>query len=283
MSMSTIDRLQDLDKVNLFILGEFLLGLILSLSVHVFIKDADITATVLIIGTLLTISTFILKNHITLANLEQTSEHKKYLKVVKLWAQIDRHTERIVQRKGSELIHETTKYLEELSKGTMSINNPYRLTGFIMECVKECEKNMYTTHIATGQWNDISYDKLFKSNIEAKERGVNIHRIFMLFPEELSDPNVRIIINKHDEIIDKIECIKLDDVEPHMQKDFMIFDDKLVIVEDLSMDKKEFISGMVSWNKNEIRKWKDNFNSISSYSTEDPEKFFNQFNGENNE
>ena len=67
-----------LEKANIFLLVEFLATIAMSLFSHFYLKETAIAGIVLMVGILITFSTYTLKAHVIDENRKQTEHNKKY-------------------------------------------------------------------------------------------------------------------------------------------------------------------------------------------------------------
>lgn len=266
------------EKADILILIEFIVSVVMAAIAHFFLKQEIIAGIVLMVGILITMSTYILKGHIINENRKQSEEHKKYLKRVKLWVDIEHHKDMDIRKRGDEIIRNADTALNEIIEGTWEVRDRFELDTVIKEYVQESEHTILATHIDAKKWEEShSFRELFEENVKARKKGVMIHRIFILWERELTEPTgraVREIVGKHKEVGIKVECVRNSDIPPGKAKDFMIFDDKKVIVENLSPDFAEFTDGIVSKNVNIVKEWKKTFERISTQANEDLDEFF---------
>lgn len=262
-------------KADIFILIEFLVSVGMAVISHFFLRQEIITGTVLMVGILITMSTYILKNHVINENRKQTEENKKYLERVKLWVDIEHHKDIERREKGVEIISKAEGELNKILQGTWQIQSRFDLDAEVKKCVKNAKNSILATHINVKGWRESQSSKeIFEENKRAIERDVRIHRIFILFDKELKDPLTKEIMEKHKKIGVKVECVKNTEIPPDKVKDFIIFDDKKVIIENLSPDFKRFTDGIVLKNEQEIKEWMEIFRKISTQASEDLNKFF---------
>ena len=106
-------------------------------------------------------------NHITYENSEQSKEYKKYLEIVKLWAEIEILDNDELREKGSKQVKETTEILRQLSEGSWTIEKPHEIDMSILRFVKEAQNTIKATHIGTSKWDDDFNRTIFNENINA--------------------------------------------------------------------------------------------------------------------
>lgn len=222
----------------------------------------------LFVGFFITISTYILKNHITFENQEQNEEHKRNFEIVRLIAVFqqkinDEERLNLANKKIKKVISEIAKLID----GNWTIVGVTDIDIQIKNDIAKTKTSILATHKCPENWESPSNQAIFAENEKAiKEKGIKIKRVFLLSNSDIAKfEKIKIIMKKHSEIGVDVLCVRAQDLKTHLSEDFLIYDRKKVIIEDIVEDKTEYERALVTVNKEDVNSWITKFDHILNY------------------
>jgi hypothetical protein len=234
---------------------------------------AQLVILLLFIGLLITMSTYILKNHITFENSIQSEEHKKYLEIVRLWAELQNLEDEELREMAAKHVYDTTKKLRRLNEGRWIVERSHEIDTAIMRFLKDTQETIKATHIGVSKWGEKANEVIFKENVKAVDRNVRITRVFILTNEDCDNPVARRVIENHKRAGINVLCVKSSELQSDLVKDFIVFDGKKLLTEDLPVGVDHYTNAEVNVNPKIVRDWEEKFDFIANQAV-DPAPFF---------
>lgn len=150
------------------------------------------------------------------------------------------------REKGNDILKDCKIKLRDLDRGYMELESEEVFDKAIMR-LREVKKTVHTTHLAITpdlayEWRKEKNKKYYEANKEAVNKGVKIHRIFILDKKNIIDDNNNIIDKETIEILEEqskyinVYILEKEEIPVKMLKDilvedFAIFDTSVVHIQ----------------------------------------------------
>lgn len=265
-----------LGRANILLIIELLMTICLAVISHFLLKEPVMAGIVLMVGIMITFSTYTIKTHIIDENRKQTEEGKQYWKAFSTWVEVQQHEDPDIKKVGTDIVQKAQQAVEQLwHNKTWRVNTSFELDTLIRKYSKETKHCIQATALCARKWQEKqTFKELFEENLKSLSKDVKVERIFILMDNEVKDSKVKEIIKQHKDAGIQVQCVKFEDIPGEKAKDFIIFDEKKVIWENLTADLKDFSDGYVSKDPHTLQDWIQTFNGISHRATPNINEFF---------
>lgn len=173
---------------------EFLAGSGLAIFFHLVLDNPMAAYVIFGIGSLLSLATYLLREDLATTRHELATEYRQAHEITFALAGIVDPECRV---RAQELLSGTKRTLSLLQQGFIPLDE----TEFYLEGARCAD---YATHriravdpLTTGWSSRSAMVNFFQANIRALERGVAITRVFVVTPEELTEPEVQKVLATH--------------------------------------------------------------------------------------
>ena len=186
-------RLNDkIKEMAVFI--EFLVGSGLAIFFHWVLEDPEVAYVTFGIGILLSLATYLIREDLAATRHALGDEYRQAHEIPFALARIN---DPECRERAQTLLAGTQRTLSLLQQGVIPLDE----TEFYLEGARCADQSLHRIRtvdpLSPGWGSRGAMVNFFQANLRALERGVAITRIFVVSPDELSDPDVQKTIATH--------------------------------------------------------------------------------------